>query len=99
MRYWGLSGKVWQRKGMATKLHKTVRRESQAQVFDRGMRNIIISLEPPGLLGFRAKGTRTTYWTTVEACYHLAVKAHVEAQRKEKRLNRKKIKLVFFNIL
>jgi hypothetical protein len=72
-----------------TLLTKTVRREASAQVFDRGARSIIISIEPPGLLGFRAKGTRRTYRLPASVVYRIAVDAYARALVKERKEARK----------
>jgi hypothetical protein len=62
-----------------TQLHKTIERETAATVFERSLeRLIIVSLEPPGLLGFRLKGTRQTYRLPVQTCFWLAVRAGKE---------------------
>lgn len=70
---------------MATKLNKPVSRESYASIHEAGKaRPIVITISPPSLIGFRAKGTRRTYWLTANSCYMAAVKAHVEDERKRK---------------
>ncbi len=75
---------------MATKLNSSVTRESYATVRESGQdRQIIITIEPPSLLKFRAKGCRRSYALTANACYMLAVKAHVEHERNEKRKAKK----------
>lgn len=72
------------------KLKKPVYRESSDLVREAGqVRQVIVSLEPPCLLGFRAKGCRTTYYLTAASCYHTAVKAHVLDLKKQKKLNKK----------
>ena len=73
-----------------TKLNKIIKRESDATVFEKSKhRNIIITLEPPNLLGFRLKGTRRKYYLTSESCYVLALKAELMAQKKLKEENKK----------
>lgn len=67
-----------------TIIRKTVRRETRMQVCERGTRNVIVSIEPPGIVGFRLKGTRRTYSLTADALYWLALKAHLAAERREK---------------
>lgn len=53
-----------------TELTKTVQRISADFVHEAGkVRPIVITLEPPSVLGFRAKGCRKTYKLTSEACY------------------------------
>lgn len=74
-----------------TKLTKPVRRETDSTVYEQGKhRPVIVSLEPPGLITFRLKGTRRTYRLTVDGCYLLAVKAHLEGLRREKRKKTKR---------
>jgi hypothetical protein len=58
--------------------------ETSATVFERGQRNVIVTVEPSGLLGFRLKGTQRTYELTADACYHAAVKADVKSKEKGK---------------
>lgn len=68
-----------------TDLKKPVSRVSRATVLEQGRRRqIIITLEPPSLLWFRAKGCRHSYALTADACYQLAVKAAVMAQQRLK---------------
>ena len=75
---------------MATRLNKPVTRESEAVVREAGqIRQIIVSLEPPFLLGFRAKGCRKTYYLTAQACYAMAIRAYALDQKKQKAQNRK----------
>ena len=65
-----------------TKVKKTLSRETDGRVREQGkMRAIIVSLEPGGLIGFRAKGTRRTYHLAVEGCFDLAVKKQVSMQK------------------
>ena len=72
-----------------TELTKTVQRISARVVHEAGkLRPVVISLEPPSVLGFRAKGCRKTYKLTAEACYWLAVKA----ERRDKERQRQKRK-------
>lgn len=60
---------------------KPVSRVSTAR--DAG-RQIVITIGPGELIGFRLKGTRTTWETTVGACYTMAVKAEVQRRKLEK---------------
>jgi hypothetical protein len=55
--------------------------------FDR--REVVVILGPGDLIGFRSKGRRKVYETTVAACMSMAVKATVQAQRAAKRAARK----------
>ena len=52
-------------------------------------REIVVILRPPNVIGFRAKGCRKEYQLTTEACYTLAVKAEVAAERRAKRKQKK----------
>lgn len=52
-------------------------------------RNIVVILGPGNLLGFRLKGTRRVYETTIGACASLAIKQHVAAERARKAAARK----------
>jgi hypothetical protein len=68
-----------------TRLSKPVRRVSGALVPEQGKpRNIVVTLTPPNLISFRAAGRRRAFSLTVESCYTMAVKAEVEAARREK---------------
>ena len=52
-------------------------------------RRLVVILGPGSLIGFREHGTRRVYETTVGACYSLAVKQYVAAQKAEKAARRK----------
>jgi len=68
-----------------TNLKKPVSRLSHGLIREAGAhRQIVITLEPPDLLYFRAKGCRKRYVLTADVCYALAVKAHVRDQKKQK---------------
>ena len=68
-----------------TDLRKPVSRVSRATVHEQGrQRQIIITLAPPSVLWFRAKGCRRSYALPAEVCYQLAVKASVAAQERVK---------------
>ncbi len=71
-------------------IRRPVRRESFGTVFDRGRnRPVIVSIEPPNLLGFRLKGTRRIYYLTTEACFSMALKAALRLEAAEKKARRK----------
>jgi len=79
-----------------TNLTKPVSRVSNATIREAGRtREIVITLQPPSLLGFRAKGCRKTYWLPAAACYMQAVKADVAFQKKQKakthKLNKRRV--------
>ena len=60
------------------KLKQKVERETSATVFERSRRReVIVSIEPPDLVGFRLKGTRRTYYLPADALYCAALKADV----------------------
>lgn len=69
---------------MATRATKPVSRETDARVFERGRRSIIITIHPCGDVELKAKGLRTGYRLPAEALYALAVKKSVEEKVKEK---------------
>ena len=65
-----------------TDLKKPVRRRTIG--LHRG-RRIMVSLEPGDLLGLRQERCRMTEFITLAACYDMAVKARVLAERNKKR--------------
>ena len=68
-----------------TELKKPVSRVSQGKVFEAGkFRPVVVTLEPPYILKFRAKGCKKSYSLTTDACYSMAVKADVAAKKREK---------------
>ena len=76
-----------------TDLRKPVKRVSRCTVREAGReREVVVILRPTNVIGFRAKGCRKEYQLTIDGCYTLAVKAHVAAKKREKRLNAKKNK-------
>lgn len=76
-----------------TKVKKAVRRETVGGVFSAGKtRPVIVSVEPPNVLGFRLKGMRRTFYLTAEGCFMQAVQAHVRAEKKEKAKKKKESK-------
>ena len=73
-----------------TKIHptRTVKREMHARILDQGQREIIVGLEWPNLLVFRAKGRRQRFTLTAEWCYMQAAKMEalrIKAERAEAR--------------
>jgi len=69
-----------------TNLTKSVSWVSAGFVREAGKtRRVVVTMKPPNLLGFRAKGCRKTYWLTTDACYVAAVKADLADQRRQKR--------------
>jgi hypothetical protein len=70
--------------------NRIVRRETYDTRYERGKdRPIVVSIEAPNLLGFRLKGTRQTFYLTVEGCYMRAVQIKVAADKAEKAKARK----------
>jgi hypothetical protein len=68
-----------------TNLNKPVKRVTSGQIREAGaVRNVIVIMRPPNILGFKAKGCRREYQLTVEACYIMAVRASVSMAKKEK---------------
>lgn len=61
---------------------KPVIRESNERI-DR--RNVVVILGPGNIIGFRMKGRRKVYETTIGACAHMAIKQHVLAERAAKK--------------
>jgi hypothetical protein len=74
-----------------TMLKRKLTREASATVFELGRRRaVMMSLEPPCLIGLRLKGTRRTFYLPVGKTYLAAVKAHVATEVREKSHRRKK---------
>lgn len=74
-----------------TKTHKPVSRETIATRFERSQRRpIVVTIFPHGEIGFRLKGTRTTYALSIEGCFDLAVKTALKAQARERKTKREK---------
>lgn len=59
---------------MATRLNKTVTRDVLIYPFQGKYRNknVILKIEPSGIISFRAKGTKKEYSTTLHTCFNLA---------------------------
>lgn len=67
---------------MTTMLNKTVKRKTFGS--HRG-RRFIVTLEPGDIIGFRAERTRKTFYTTLAACYDMAVRQFVVAEKAAKK--------------
>ena len=68
------------------KLNERISFETRATVFERSKnREVIITLEPSGVISLRLKGTTREYELTAEACYCSAVKASVKSERPRSR--------------
>ncbi len=50
----------------------------------RGRRFVVI-LEPGDVIGFRPERTRTVFYTTLAACFDMAVRQHVAAKKAAKK--------------
>jgi len=74
-----------------TNLKRPVKRTSNGLIREAGkVREVVIILRPPNIIGFRAKGCRKEYQLTAEVCYTMAVKAdHAAKQREKRKLKRK----------
>lgn len=72
-----------------TLVGRIVKRETFGTVFDRKRRAVIVSIEPPNLVGFRLKGTRRTYHLPSEKLFSIALKAHIEVEKAAKRKARR----------
>lgn len=70
---------------MATMIRQRVFRETHGTVFSQGKaRAVVVSIEPPNLVGFRLKGTRRTYYLTTDGLFLQALRVHVEAEKRER---------------
>jgi hypothetical protein len=70
-----------------TPLNKTVQRRTTGS--HRGRRFIVI-LEPGDVIGFRAERTRKVFYTSLAACYDMAVRQHALAERAAKKAAKKR---------
>lgn len=76
---------------MATKLNKTIKRETESTVFERSQnRNIIVSVEPTrngAVIGVKIKGYRDVYKIGVGSVYTIAVNNHLaKIERRAKQI-------------
>lgn len=69
-----------------TPLNKTVTRRTISN--HRGRRFVVI-LEPGDVIGFRPERTRRIFYTTLAACFDMAVRQQVIADRAAKRKGKK----------
>ena len=68
-----------------TRVKKKWSRETDSAVFEKGKnRQVIVTLEPGGVIGFRLKGTRKTYSLTTGRCHMMALKASILQEKREK---------------
>lgn len=78
---------------LMTMLKRKLIRETSATVFELGRhRAVMVSLEPPCLIGLRLKRTLRTFYLSVDKAYLAAVKAPVAAEAREKSQRRKKVR-------
>lgn len=79
---------------MATVLKKPVVRVTRGKVRETGkLREVLVILRPPNVIGFRAKGCRKEYQLTAESCYWLAMKAeHTYNKKMKKKMKKRKRK-------
>jgi hypothetical protein len=76
-----------------TMLRRKLTRETSTTIFELGRhRAVMVSLESPCLIGLQLKGTRRTFYLSVDKAYLTAVKAHVAAEAGEKSQKRKKVR-------
>lgn len=75
-----------------TPLKKTVIRKTTGTIREGGkVRQIVVELTPPHLIVFRAMGCKRRYALPVEACYVMAVRALVLAEKTEKQKIKRKV--------
>ncbi len=61
-----------------TKLTRVVERETLGTIYSQGKeREVIVSLSPPNVIGFRLKGTHQVYYLTSDGCFMAALKADI----------------------
>lgn len=76
-----------------TTLKRKLTRETTATIFELGRRRaVMVSLEPPCLIGLRLKGTHRTFYLSADKAYLAAVKAHIAIETRDKSKRRKKVK-------
>lgn len=76
---------------MTTTLRKPVTRITNGKVQEAGkLREVIVILRPPNVIGFRAKGCQKEYQLTAESCYWMAMKAEHMYKKKMKTKKRKR---------
>jgi hypothetical protein len=74
---------------------RRVKRESIASIHSAGKRRtIIVELDPniPQLVGFRLKGTRTTYHLPIDYCWREACRLEVLARKRLRKEQRRLLK-------
>lgn len=66
-----------------TTLNKPVRRSTNATVFDRGHRRIVVTLQPGDVIGLRLERHRTEYLIPIADVYQIAAARTILAERRE----------------
>lgn len=73
-----------------TDLNKPIRRRAPNTIRDAGkLRRLVVTLLPGGTVGLRPEGTRRNEYVSLDACYALAVRQRVNAERSDKARARK----------
>lgn len=73
-----------------TKISRPTKRETYGTVFSQGKhRPVIVSIQPPNVIGFRLKGTRRIYYLTSDGLYLRALQSQIAADKHEKAKERK----------
>jgi len=75
---------------MATELTKEVRRKSSGLGINR--RQYMVTLAPGDTIGFRDLRTRKTFWTSLAACYAMAVRQEVAFEKSQKAKAKKEMR-------
>lgn len=73
-----------------TRLIKPVRRRVSLEIRNAPAQEIVVTLYPNGMIGFRKTRKRTEVVTSLSAAYWLAWKAAAELKREAKRVKVKK---------
>jgi len=67
-----------------------VKRKTEATVFSRGRRNVVVSVYPDGTIGYRLLGERKEYFRNAASDYIDAVRATKAAERAKRKAERKR---------
>ena len=70
-----------------TPLTKQVARKSTGNGPNR--RRYVVTLAPGDVIGFRDERRRKTFWLSISACYELAIRSDVAAEKRMKKKARK----------
>lgn len=66
-----------------------VRRKTDAMVFSRGSRCVIVTVYPSGVIGFRLERERREEFASASDIYRQAARARVVAEKAKRRAERK----------